>query len=113
MLLRKRIGVFCGGSGSSKFVSTISRYADKTSSRILWRMSEIISGITGFTCARILILLTYSLSGVLDSTKGLREIADDAFLGKDTLCGRSVKETPEWFSLGDRDLGICLHNRAA
>ncbi len=105
MLLRKQIGVFCGGSGSSKFVSAISRYADQdVEPNFVANVGDNFWYHGLYVCPDIDIL-TYSLSGMLDSTKGWG-IADDAFLGKDTL-SRSVG-SPEWFSLGDRDLGICL-----
>jgi LPPG:FO 2-phospho-L-lactate transferase len=103
--LRKQIGVFCGGSGSSKFVSAIASYADQdVDPKFVANVGDNFWYHGLYICPDIDIL-TYTLSRMLDSTKGWG-ITDDRFLGKDAL-SKSVG-SPEWFSLGDRDLGICL-----
>ena len=101
----KKIGVLCGGSGSSKFVSAITRYgSEELDPKFVGNVGDNFWYHGLYVCPDIDIL-TYTLSGLLDTSKGWG-IAEDTFLGKDSLArsgGRS-----EWFSLGDKDLGICL-----
>lgn len=49
-------------------------------------------------------IITYTLSGVLDTSRGWG-VAGDTFVGKESLS--KISETPEWFSLGDRDRVLC------
>jgi LPPG:FO 2-phospho-L-lactate transferase len=101
----KQIGVFCGGSGSSKFVSAIATYANQeVDPKFVANVGDNFWYRGLYVCPDIDIA-TYTLSGMLDFTKGWG-ITDDAFLGNNAL-SRSVG-SPEWFSLGDKDLGLCL-----
>ncbi|HYB04015.1 MAG TPA: 2-phospho-L-lactate transferase CofD family protein [Nitrososphaerales archaeon] len=103
--MRKQVGVLCGGSGSSKFVSAIAGYATQdVDPKFVANVGDNFWYHGLYVCPDIDIL-TYTLSGMLDSVKGWG-ITGDAFLGKDAL-SRSAGFS-EWFSLGDRDLGTCL-----
>jgi LPPG:FO 2-phospho-L-lactate transferase len=103
--LAKNIGVLCGGSGSSKFVSAISRYgSEDLNPKFVGNVGDNFWYHGLYVCPDIDIL-TYTLSGLLDASKGWG-IIGDSFLGKGSLM--KSEGASEWFSLGDKDLGICL-----
>ena len=99
------VGVLCGGSGSSKFVSAISNYSgDDVEPRFIGNVGDNFWYHGILVCPDIDII-TYSLAGLLDTAKGWG-IQNDSFVGKEMLS--RLSGTQEWFSLGDRDLAVCL-----
>ena len=95
--------MLCGGSGSSKVVSAIANYAsEKIEPSFVtnvgdnfWYHGLLVCPDTDIT--------VYCLAGLLNSTKGWG-IQDDSFEAKSVIS----KMAPQWFSLGDRDFGLCL-----
>lgn len=102
--MRKKIGVLCGGSGSSKFASAIANYGDELSPGFIANVGDNFWYHGLLVCPDVDII-TYSLSGLLETSKGWG-IRNDSLGAKELLSG--VSDSSEWFSLGDRDLGICL-----
>jgi len=96
----KNVGVLCGGSGSSKFVSAISNYG---SSEIKPTFAANVGDnfwYHGLLVCPDIDISVYCLSGLLDTYKGWG-IQGDSFK-------TTISSSTEWFSLGDRDLGYCL-----
>jgi len=99
--------VICGGSGSSKFARAISSYSQQIGESDLGFIANVgdnfwYHGL--FVCPDVDII-TYALSSRLDTSKGWG-LASDGFLANQQLSEFGVSQ--EWFSLGDRDLGLSL-----
>jgi LPPG:FO 2-phospho-L-lactate transferase len=99
------VGVFCGGSGSSKFVSALANYGSEAlEPKFIVNVGDNFWYHELYVCPDVDIT-TYCLSGLLDSSKGWG-IVEDGFKSKASLSRFS--SSGEWFSLGDLDFGVCL-----
>lgn len=97
--------VICGGSGSSKFATAISKYAcDELNPTFITNVGDNFWWHGLLVCPDVDII-TYALSETLDSTKGWG-VKDDSWNAKESLAKSA--DSPEWFNLGDRDLALCL-----
>lgn len=102
-----RLGIICGGSGSSKFARVFYRYPGKFGKEDLGFVANVADNFWyhGVYVCPDVDILTYSLSGQLDYSKGWG-VRFDTFGSKKSL---SELESPySWFGLGDRDLGFAL-----
>jgi LPPG:FO 2-phospho-L-lactate transferase len=105
-LLRNRVGIICGGSGSSKFATAISKYSiDKTLD--VGFISNVGDNFWfhGLLVCPDIDIITYALSNLLDTRKGWG-VLNDRLLARETLSRSSGSD--EWFNLGDRDLAVSL-----
>lgn len=103
--LKKKVGLLCGGSGSSKFASAIASYAvDEVEPGFVANVGDNFWYHGLLVCPDVDII-TYSLSALLDNSRGWG-IRNDSLGAKELLSRASG--SPEWFSLGDRDLAMCL-----
>jgi LPPG:FO 2-phospho-L-lactate transferase len=105
--LIKRVGVLCGGSGSSKFASAISKYSREKEALDLGFVGNVGDNFWyhGLLVCPDIDIITYALSDQLDTQKGWG-ILNDGYLAKQALS--QTGGSAEWFTLGDRDLAICL-----
>ena len=103
----KRIGVVCGGSGSSKFARAMANYSERRKEKAdLGFVANVgdnywFHGL--YVCPDVDILV-YSLSGLLDRSKGWG-IKSDGFRMKKML---SKLTGEEWFGLGDSDAAFSI-----
>ncbi|MHB8567024.1 MAG: 2-phospho-L-lactate transferase [Nitrososphaerales archaeon] len=105
----ERVSVFCGGSGSSKFVLAIQRYLEHSPERrdefeFIANVGDNFWHYGLYICPDVDIL-TYALAGILDESKGWG-VASDTFAAHDTL--RTLSPESSWFNLGDRDLALSV-----
>jgi len=106
----KRIGVICGGSGSSKFVTALANYFrgskinGKSLSGFVPNVADNFWYHALYVCPDIDII-TYALSEKLDTSKGWG-VAFDTFNFLKALGEASGRE--EWFQLGDKDLATSV-----
>ena len=103
----RKIGVICGGSGSSKFgraIADYSEHGEKIDAGYIANVADNFWYHGMYVCPDVDIL-TYALSGYLDTSKGWGT-KDDAFLLKKGLS--LVSGTQQWFGLGDFDSAISL-----
>ncbi len=105
--LSKRIGVLCGGSGSSKFASAIAKHSGDSVAVDLGFIANVGDNFWyhGLLVCPDIDIITYALSNQLDTKKGWG-MQNDGYLAKNTLS--KTESPPEWFTLGDRDLAISL-----
>ena len=98
-----RIGVICGGSGSSKFVRAIAKtYDDELGFVANVGDNFWYHGL--YVCPDVDIL-TYALTGELDNHRGWG-LTSDTFVVKDSLARLDREQS--WFNLGDRDLALTI-----
>jgi LPPG:FO 2-phospho-L-lactate transferase len=105
--LKGKLGILCGGSGSSKFVRPISRYSIDIGFTDLQFVANVADNFWHhglFVCPDIDIL-TYALTQNLDTSKGWG-VENDKFLVFQKLS--DFQENKEWFNLGDKDLALSL-----
>ncbi len=103
----KRVGVICGGSGSSKFARAFANYAGQNLEYDLGYVVNVADDYwyhSLYVCPDVDII-THALAGNLDVSKGWG-VASDSFSGKQFLS--KISDSPEWFSLGDSDSALCL-----
>lgn len=103
----KRVGVVCGGSGSSKFASAISEYAGESRRLDLGFIANVADNYWhhGLYVCPDVDIITHALSGNLDTSKGWG-VASDTFTGFEALS--RLTSHAEWFKLGDYDAALCL-----
>lgn len=103
----KRIGVICGGSGSSKFAKAIADYSNRIENVDVGFIANVADNywFHGLYVCPDVDILVYALSGYLDSSKGWGVKSDD-FLMRESL--QRITKTVEWFGLGDRDSAFSL-----
>ncbi|MDA4111255.1 MAG: 2-phospho-L-lactate transferase CofD family protein [Thaumarchaeota archaeon] len=105
--MKGSLGVICGGSGSSKFARAISSYCQKIQTTQLGFVANVADNFWYhglFVCPDIDII-TYALSGRLDNSKGWG-LNSDGLLANQQLS--EIENSPEWFSLGDKDFAMSL-----
>jgi len=104
--LGNRVGVICGGSGSSKFATALSRYSldNDCDTGFIANVGDNF-WFHGLLVCPDIDIISYALSNRLDTTKGWG-VLNDGFLAKETLS--QTKGSVEWFGLGDRDLVVSL-----
>jgi LPPG:FO 2-phospho-L-lactate transferase len=102
--LKKKIGVVCGGSGSSKFVTALTKFAaEEIEPGFVANVSDNFWHRGLYVCPDVDIV-TYALAGLLNQKNGWG-------LSEDTLQRRKMmsrlSREKEWFSLGDQDSAVC------
>ena len=102
----KKVGIICGGSGSSKFVNL---FAQDASQRGLYEPAFLANvgdnyWYHGLYVCPDIDIITHVLAGVLDTSKGWG-INSDSFNSKKLL--ERFENSQEWFSLGDGDSALC------
>ncbi|MFI5420396.1 MAG: 2-phospho-L-lactate transferase CofD family protein [Nitrososphaerales archaeon] len=105
--MKGKLGILCGGSGSSKFVRPISRYSIDIGFTDLQFVANVADNFWHhglFVCPDIDIL-TYALTRNLDTSKGWG-VENDKFLVFQKLS--DFQKNKEWFNLGDKDLALSL-----
>ncbi len=102
----KRLGVVCGGSGSSKFVTALKSFLPVYS-----RTPVFVANVADnfwhyglYICPDVDILM-YSLAGKLDTKKGWG-IENDSSKFHDFYASLNPKEA--WFNLGDADMALSI-----
>ena len=99
-----RLGVICGGSGSSKFAISLGKYAkEKYDLGFVCNVGDNFWYHGLYVCPDIDII-TYALSGRLDESKGWG-LADDS---SRFLKGLKALGFKEWFNLGDEDMALSV-----
>jgi LPPG:FO 2-phospho-L-lactate transferase len=105
----KRLGVICGGTGSSKFTTAISELiaeqSDEYDLRFIANVADNFWYHGVYVCPDVDIT-TYALSRKLDESKGWG-VSSDSFEANEVLTGFS-SSSDSWFQLGDKDVGLCL-----
>lgn len=99
-----RVGIVCGGSGSSKFVRAISKSDASSDLGFIANVGDNFWYHDLYVCPDVDIL-TYALAGKLDTEKGWG-VRSDTFVVKEALT--ELDPSQSWFSLGDRDLALSL-----
>ncbi|HVB11502.1 MAG TPA: 2-phospho-L-lactate transferase [Nitrososphaerales archaeon] len=101
----KRVGIICGGSGSSKFATAFSKYAD--SELDLGFIANVADNYWyhGLYVCPDVDIITHALAEKLDTSKGWG-VASDTLTGKKVLS--ELSQSSEWFTLGDSDAALCL-----
>ncbi len=106
---KAKIGVFCGGSGSSKFASAFydffkSNGRDPTSLGFIVNVADNFWFHGLYVCPDVDII-TYALAGKLDTKKGWGREGDSF----DFLSALSeIIRSKQWFNLGDKDLALSV-----
>lgn len=99
-----RLGVICGGSGSSKFAISLGKYArEKYDLGFVCNVGDNFWFHGLYVCPDIDII-TYALSGRLDESKGWGIANDSNRLMK----GLKALGFNEWFNLGDEDMALSV-----
>lgn len=102
----KRVGIICGGSGSSKFANAFLQHTLTDSSFDIGFIANVADNYWHhglYVCPDIDIIM-HALSGQLDSSKGWG-VASDTFEHNKIFSKLSNKE--EWFNLGSIDSAYC------
>lgn len=102
----KRLGVICGGSGSSKFASAFAKRATVDSSFDLAYITNVADNYWYhglYVCPDVDIIM-HALSGQLDSSKGWG-ITSDTYDNSEMLS--TLANAKEWFALGCIDSAFC------
>jgi LPPG:FO 2-phospho-L-lactate transferase len=104
--LSKKVGVICGGSGSSKFATLFSEEATMSQN---FRPAFIANVADNYWYHGIYVcpdvdILMHSLAGKLDTSRGWG-MKSDAFKGKNYTA--RLRSEQEWFSLGDTEAALC------
>ncbi|MHB2036455.1 MAG: 2-phospho-L-lactate transferase [Nitrososphaerales archaeon] len=101
----KRVGIICGGSGSSKFATAFSKYAN--SEFDLGYITNVADNYWyhGLYVCPDIDIITHALAENLDTSKGWG-VASDTLTGNRTLS--RLSRSSEWFTLGDSDAALCL-----
>ncbi len=106
----KTLGVLCGGSGSSKFASAIATHFSHFTNSSEMKLGFVTNVADNFWRRGIYVcpdidIITYALSGRLDTSRGWGVFSDTHNL--QTLYGK-LASGEDWFNLGDLDLALCL-----
>lgn len=102
----RNLGIICGGSGSSKFVTALKLYLDSSSFKPLFvaNVADNFWHYGLYICPDVDILM-YSLAGLLDEEKGWGIKNDTSnFL----RAYASFHPEQAWFHLGDGDMALSL-----
>ena len=98
------IVAFAGGVGAAKFLDGLIRVVPQEEITVIGNVGDDIE-FYGLHVSPDLDIVTYTLAGLVDQTKGWG-FADDTFHLQDTLRRYGVKS---WFNLGDRDLATHIY----
>lgn len=98
------IVTFAGGVGAAKFLNGLIRVVPQEEITVIGNVGDDIE-FYGLHVSPDLDIVTYTLAGLVDQTKGWG-FADDTFHLQDTLRRYGVKS---WFNLGDRDLATHIY----
>lgn len=98
------IVAFAGGVGAAKFLDGLIRVVPQEDITVIGNVGDDIE-FYGLHVSPDLDIVTYTLAGLVDQTKGWG-FADDTFHLQDTLRRYGVKS---WFNLGDRDLATHIY----
>jgi len=98
------IVAFAGGVGAAKFLEGLIRLVPQEQITVIGNVGDDIE-FYGLHVSPDLDIVTYTLAGLVDQTKGWG-FADDTFNFRDTLERYGVKS---WFNLGDRDLATHIY----
>ena len=99
-----RVGVVCGGSGSSKFVRAISKTWNHSDLGFIANVGDNFWYHGLYVCPDVDIL-TYALNDELDTERGWG-IRSDTLVVKEALARLDPDQS--WFSLGDKDLALTI-----
>lgn len=101
----KRVGVICGGSGSSKFASAFSDYSNEREELDLGFITNVADNFWyhGLYVCPDVDIITHALAGNLNILKGWG-VSGDTFSGR-SLFSRITEE--QWFNIGDFDSALC------
>jgi LPPG:FO 2-phospho-L-lactate transferase len=102
----KRVGIICGGSGSSKFASAFSDHSREDLELDLGLIANVADNYWyhGLYVCPDVDIITHALAGNLDTSKGWG-VASDTFTGQQAYS--KMSDAPEWFNLGDFDSALC------
>ncbi|MDG6905313.1 MAG: YvcK family protein [Nitrososphaerota archaeon] len=102
----KRVGVICGGSGSSKFANAFSDYSNEKEELDLGFITNVADNFWYhdlYVCPDVDIII-HALAGNLDMMRGWG-VSGDTFTAQDLFS--RVRKEKEWFNLGDFDSALC------
>src|SRR5229473_2572878 len=103
----KKITALAGGVGASKLLLGLYEVMDPTLLTIIVNTGDDIV-LHGLKISPDLDIVTYTLAGVVDATKGWG-LRAETFHALKHLAGYG---RPNWFNLGDRDLATHIHRTA-
>ncbi|MDA4131220.1 MAG: 2-phospho-L-lactate transferase CofD family protein, partial [Thaumarchaeota archaeon] len=105
--MKGKLGVICGGSGSSKLAGAVARYPpelDREKIRFVANVADNFWYHGLFVCPDVDIV-TFALSNLLDQSKGWG-LQTDTLVSRRQISDLGISE--EWFSLGDKDFAFSI-----
>jgi len=106
-LNKRRVTALAGGVGASKLLLGLYEVMDPAALTIVVNTGDDIV-LHGLKISPDLDIVTYTLAGIVDSSKGWG-IRDETFYALKRLAGYG---RANWFNLGDRDLATHIHRTA-
>jgi LPPG:FO 2-phospho-L-lactate transferase len=99
----RKIAVLSGGVGGARFLSGLVEVVEPSSVTVIGNVGDDVE-VLGLHVSPDLDSILYALAGVADEERGWGR-AEETWQAMDVV---AALETPTWFSLGDRDLGLHL-----
>ncbi len=102
----KRVGLVCGGSGSSKFARAFYNYAQQVSGYDVGHIVNVADNYWyhGLYVCPVGDIIPHALAVTFYLSQG-GGVDSDTFFGKQFLS--KISSSPEWFTLGDSDSALC------